>query len=82
MPPYTDHQNTYNNLNVINQDLDVHYTQGVICDHSRRFSQHCKSLYFKVRGNKIRPILLKQFHLITFDINIVKHPWFIQYMKK
>ena len=28
-------------------------------------------------SNEIRDILLKQFHLITLDINIVKHPWFI-----
>ena len=32
--------------------------------------------YFKIRGNKKRPILLKQFHLSTLNINIVKYQWF------
>ena len=31
---------------------------------------------FYIRGKKICHILLKQFHLVTLDINIVKHPWF------
>ena len=38
------------------------------------FSQHCKSLFCNICGNGIRHILLKQFHLITFDINTIKHP--------
>ena len=31
------------------------------------FSQHPKSLFFNMRGNKIRHILLKPYHLITSD---------------
>ena len=37
-------------------------------------SQHCKSLFCDICGNEIRHILLKQFHLITLDINTIKHP--------
>ena len=32
--------------------------------------------FFNILDNNIRHILPKQFHLITFDINLVKHPWF------
>ena len=38
------------------------------------YSQHCKSLFCNICGNEIRHILLKQFHLITLDINTIKHP--------
>ena len=38
------------------------------------FSQHCKSLFCNICGNGIRHILQKQFHLITLDINTIKHP--------
>ena len=38
------------------------------------FSQHCKSLFCNICGNEIRHTLLKQFHLITLDINTIQHP--------
>ena len=32
--------------------------------------------YFYIRGNEIRHVFLKHFHLIAHDINTVKHLWF------
>ena len=37
-----------------------------------RIAASC-SAQFYIRGNNIRHTLLKRFHLITFDINTVKH---------
>ena len=48
--------------------------KAVVCYRPRRFSQHCKPLFCNICGNEIRHILLKQFHLITLDINTIKHP--------
>ena len=61
----------------------LHTMRGTNIMHSRKpsfvitpafFIKHNTLLFCNIRGNEIRHILLKQFHLITPAINTIKHP--------
>ena len=47
--------------------------KAVVCDHPHVLVSTVNR-YFVIRGNEIRHILLKQFNLITLDMNTIKYP--------